>query len=301
MAAPARRGRGGAPSRREPLGDPWCSQRPAPVHRSPLDWNDSDDPDPVKERRSTRRRTDRPAHDTRPTSGSTAPGPASAGSGACGLPCSSAQVAEIAGANLLGPISVKSAFGCLRHFAASDRTHGRSLPLLFPSRENHVQLIIRVRSAQAFSRAPRHRCAVAPAGRRPPRRPGARRQARFRVRDVRLGAGRYVAPAAEPSATRYNGGNPRDDATKARPGRPFNAHSSDARAYTDHLRPSEPPRIATAVGARPVVSPMLASNGFSADLTTEQAMRPEGRPPCPPGPEGHAGPRRHLEHPEFWA
>ena len=110
-----------------------------------------------------------------------------------------------------------------------------------------------------------------------------------------LGAGRYVVLLREPSATRYNGGNPRYDATKARPGRPFNAHSSDARAYTDHLRSSQR-SIATAVGARPVVNYTIASNGFSADLTDRAGdATGEGRPPCPPGSQ-----KDTLVHADTW-
>lgn len=87
-----------------------------------------------------------------------------------------------------------------------------------------------------------------------------------------FGSGRYVVLLREPSATRYAGGNPRYDATKARPGQPFDARSADVRVYTDHLRSTQR-SIAGTVDARPAMSYTIASNGFAADLTTQQAMQ----------------------------
>jgi subtilisin family serine protease len=84
-------------------------------------------------------------------------------------------------------------------------------------------------------------------------------------------AGRYVVLLREPSVARYNGGNAAFAATRARAGAQLDASSARVRAYAGHLRSAQQ-GVATSVGAKVDQSYTIATNGFSADLTTKQAM-----------------------------
>ncbi len=86
-----------------------------------------------------------------------------------------------------------------------------------------------------------------------------------------LTGGRYVVLLREPSATRYDGSNPRFGATRITGGRQFDARSQRVRAYAAHLRAAQR-SIAGSVGAAVDQSYTIASNGFSADLTARQAF-----------------------------
>ncbi|MCW2794679.1 S8 family serine peptidase [Nocardioides sp.] len=87
---------------------------------------------------------------------------------------------------------------------------------------------------------------------------------------TRLTPGRYVVLLREPSAARYNGGNPRFAATRSQ-GQQFRADNARVRAYTAHLRAAQS-SIAREVGVDVDRSYTIASNGFSASLTTKQAL-----------------------------
>jgi subtilisin family serine protease len=86
-----------------------------------------------------------------------------------------------------------------------------------------------------------------------------------------LTGGRYVVLLREPSATRYDGGNPRYAATRTTGDRQFDARSQRVRSYTAHLRSTQE-AIAGSVGADVDQSYTVASNGFSAELTGKQAF-----------------------------
>jgi hypothetical protein len=88
---------------------------------------------------------------------------------------------------------------------------------------------------------------------------------------VRYSDGRYVVLLREPSAARYNGENARFRATRPRPGGQFRADSAAVRAYTSHLRSTQA-ALAREVGARPMTSYTIATNGFSSRLTGDQAL-----------------------------
>ena len=88
---------------------------------------------------------------------------------------------------------------------------------------------------------------------------------------VRYSDGRYVVLLREPSAARYDGGNAKFRATRPRAGGQFRADSASARVYTAHLRSTQA-AIAREVGARPVSSYTVATNGFAAQLTGDQAL-----------------------------
>ena len=115
---------------------------------------------------------------------------------------------------------------------------------------------------------------------------------------VRYSDGRYVVLLREPSAARYDGGNAKFRATRPRAGGQFRADSASARVYTAHLRSTQA-AIAREVGARPVSSYTVATNGFAAQLTGDQALRAGDRPPRAAGRKGHAAQPGHLEHPEL--
>ena len=85
-------------------------------------------------------------------------------------------------------------------------------------------------------------------------------------------AGRYLVMLREPSATSYAGTNPRYAATKARPGEQFNSSRASVAAYAAHLRSSQAD-VARSVGTGVDQSYTIASNGFSAHLTAEQATQ----------------------------
>jgi hypothetical protein len=88
---------------------------------------------------------------------------------------------------------------------------------------------------------------------------------------ARFSDGRYVVLLREPSAARYDGGNARFRATRPRGETQFRADSAPVRAYTSHLRSTQR-TIAGEVGARPMTSYTIATNGFAARLTGEQAL-----------------------------
>lgn len=88
---------------------------------------------------------------------------------------------------------------------------------------------------------------------------------------VRYGDGRYVVLLREPSAARYTGQDARFRATRPRGDTQFRADSAPVQAYTAHLRSTQA-AIAREVGARPVTSYTIASNGFAARLTGDQAL-----------------------------
>ena len=91
-----------------------------------------------------------------------------------------------------------------------------------------------------------------------------------RAADGDLRGGRYVVLLRAPSVARYDGGNPDFAATKRQGVEPLDARNQNARAYRAHLR-SMHHSVADRVGASVEQSFTVASNGFSADLTAEQA------------------------------
>jgi subtilisin family serine protease len=83
--------------------------------------------------------------------------------------------------------------------------------------------------------------------------------------------GRYVVLLREPSAAQYDGGNPRFAATRAQRGEQFRADNARVRAYSAHLR-STHASIARELGTSVSTDYTIASNGFAAHLTAEQAL-----------------------------
>ena len=82
--------------------------------------------------------------------------------------------------------------------------------------------------------------------------------------------GRYIVLLREAAATGYAGGRSSYVATKSTGGQ-FRADTPAVARYTDHLRTSQE-RVAGSVGARVDTSYTMASNGFAATLTAEQAL-----------------------------
>ncbi|HET7194524.1 MAG TPA: S8 family serine peptidase [Nocardioides sp.] len=90
-----------------------------------------------------------------------------------------------------------------------------------------------------------------------------------------LGAGRYVVLLREPGATRYDGGVAGLQATEVAPGKPFNAHSDRVADYQRYLTGKQN-GLARRVGAEVLNRTTLASNGFTAQLTAQQATELSG-------------------------
>jgi subtilisin family serine protease len=90
------------------------------------------------------------------------------------------------------------------------------------------------------------------------------------VPSVQFNNGRYLVMLKAPAAASYAGGNARYQATRSTDGH-FNARTSQVAAYTQHLRATHA-SIAKEYGAKPVANFTVASNGFVADLTKEQAI-----------------------------
>ncbi len=85
-----------------------------------------------------------------------------------------------------------------------------------------------------------------------------------------LPSGRYIVLLDDPSAASYSGGIDGLAATKARPGKKFDAHSAAAVRYTEHLR-TEQSALLRRVGADATQRYTVTLNGFAADLTGTQA------------------------------
>jgi hypothetical protein len=84
-------------------------------------------------------------------------------------------------------------------------------------------------------------------------------------------AGRYVVLLKSPSATQYDGSDPRYAATRVLPGESFAGRSRQVQAYSRHLV-DEHATLARSVGATPLTHFTVGSNGFVADLTGQQAL-----------------------------
>lgn len=87
---------------------------------------------------------------------------------------------------------------------------------------------------------------------------------------ARFTDGRYVVLLREPGAASYRGGDDRFGATRSASG-DFDAQSSRVQAYTAHLRQTHR-TIARQHDTTPVESFTVATNGFVADLSKEQAL-----------------------------
>lgn len=84
-------------------------------------------------------------------------------------------------------------------------------------------------------------------------------------------SGRYVVLLREAPAASYAGDDSRFDATRATGQREFRADSRDALDYRRHLE-REQDRLAREVGTEPLASFTVASNGFVAELSGDQAL-----------------------------
>ncbi len=82
--------------------------------------------------------------------------------------------------------------------------------------------------------------------------------------------GRYIVLLREPAAASYGGSNARYAATRSTTGK-FNARTAAVQSYTAHLRQTHE-TVAQAYDAEPVADLTVASNGFVADLTKQQAI-----------------------------
>lgn len=85
-----------------------------------------------------------------------------------------------------------------------------------------------------------------------------------------LTAGRYIVTLVDPPAAIYDGGVAGLEATKAPEGEQLDADQPEVEAYSDHLQ-AEQQDVAASVGAEREQSFTLATNGFAADLTADQA------------------------------
>ncbi len=83
-------------------------------------------------------------------------------------------------------------------------------------------------------------------------------------------SGRYVVVLEEASATRYEGGAPGFERTKARGNKEFNPRSAAVRKYVERLEAKQD-RLAAKVGAEVGEHYTLASNAFTAKLSGKQA------------------------------
>lgn len=84
--------------------------------------------------------------------------------------------------------------------------------------------------------------------------------------------GRYIVTLADEAAATYQGGVSGLAATEARSGTQLDAGSAPVTAYTDYLE-GQQEDVAASVGADIDYSYSLTVNGFSADLTAEQAAK----------------------------
>ena len=85
-----------------------------------------------------------------------------------------------------------------------------------------------------------------------------------------LGAGRYVVVLRDPGATRYDGGVSGLQATKVKPGKPFDARSEHVQDYQGYLVQQQD-EVAGRVGAAVRGRTTLATNAFTTKLTAGQA------------------------------
>ena len=92
------------------------------------------------------------------------------------------------------------------------------------------------------------------------------------ARDTGLRSGRYVVLMKAPSATQYDGSDPRYAATRMVPGGSFDGRSRQVQSYSRHLV-SEHDALARSVGADVLRHYTVGSNGFVADLTGKQAFQ----------------------------
>ncbi|GAW50198.1 MULTISPECIES: S8 family serine peptidase [unclassified Nocardioides] len=83
-------------------------------------------------------------------------------------------------------------------------------------------------------------------------------------------SGRYIVLLREPAAATYDGGNRHFAATRSTTGR-FDARSARVQSYRAHLT-STHQRIADEFGTKTVADLTVATNGFVADLTKQQAF-----------------------------
>ena len=83
--------------------------------------------------------------------------------------------------------------------------------------------------------------------------------------------GRYIVTLAASSAATYDGGTRGFAPTKPKDGKQLDAESRSVESYSDYLT-GQQQDIAATVGAKIEYSYTLALNGFSADLSAEQAM-----------------------------
>lgn len=90
------------------------------------------------------------------------------------------------------------------------------------------------------------------------------------TRAADLEDGRYIVTLADEAAATYQGGVSGLPATQARSGRQLDATASSVVEYTDYLKEQQE-EVAASVGADIDYSYSLTVNGFSADLTAEQA------------------------------
>lgn len=88
-------------------------------------------------------------------------------------------------------------------------------------------------------------------------------------------AGRYVVLLREAPAAAYDGGTARLAATRPTGDQQFRPDSGRVQAYRDHLVQQQT-RLAREVGATPTTRYTIASNGFVADLTADQALELAG-------------------------
>lgn len=89
---------------------------------------------------------------------------------------------------------------------------------------------------------------------------------------VDLKDGRYIVTLADEAAATYQGGVSGLAATQARSGTQLDADAASVVEYTDYLE-GQQEEVAASVGADIDYSYSLTVNGFSADLTAEQAAR----------------------------
>lgn len=85
-----------------------------------------------------------------------------------------------------------------------------------------------------------------------------------------LGAGRYVVMLRQPAATVYDGGIDGLAATKSANGKKFDADSARVADYTTYLKGKQN-SLARSVGAAVMTRSVLASNSFTARLSSAQA------------------------------
>lgn len=85
-------------------------------------------------------------------------------------------------------------------------------------------------------------------------------------------AGRYIVTLAAASAATYDGGTRGFAPTKPKEGKQLNAENRSVENYSDYLT-GQQKDIAATVGAKIDYSYTLALNGFSANLSADQAMK----------------------------